>query len=336
MSRLQTKCVFASAAAHGLLLGLLVVGSAFVKPPKKEDNVRFVKIFRDSQITDGETQGGGNPNVPSDATPPAPQKQQTVQQDPPPPVKQADPPPPEVKKQPETKPPEKKPTPPKPDPKPPETKITKNLNSTKVVPKNKLTEKPPEVKPDKPKIEVNTDLVKTAKADPDAERQKRERERAAKAERDRQEREYQAAIRAQMEAVDRANRQRQENLAAFGNIVGKLENKMSTGVAVEMPGPGGEAFINYADLIWTKYYQAWQTPEARDVRNPVKVEIVVAKDGRVISANIIKPSGDAQLDKSVRQALDRVTRLPAFPEGAKDPQRSFRINFELKSKRQFG
>jgi len=325
--------VFASAAAHGLLLGLLVVGSAFVKPPKKDENVRFVKIFRDSQVTDGETQGGGNPNVPSDATPPAPK---VVKQEPPP-VKPVDPPPvkpadPEPKKQ---EPPKQEPkkNPPKVEPpKKTETpKVVKNPLSPKVVPKQNLVDPK-----DKPKIEVNTDIVKTAKADPKAQREKLEKERAAKEERDRQEREYQAAIRAQMEAVDRAKRQRQEDLAALGNIVGKLENKMSSGVAVDMPGPGGEAFINYADLIWTKYYQAWQTPEARDVRNPVKVEIVVAKDGRVISANIIKPSGDAQLDRSVRQALDRVSRLPAFPEGAKDPQRTFRINFELKSKRQFG
>jgi hypothetical protein len=31
-----------------------------------------------------------------------------------------------------------------------------------------------------------------------------------------------------------------------------------------------------------------------------------------------------------------VTKLPAFPPGAKDAQRTFRISFELKSKRQFG
>jgi TonB family protein len=63
---------------------------------------------------------------------------------------------------------------------------------------------------------------------------------------------------------------------------------------------------------------------------------VVARDGRILSSSVIRASGDAQLDKSVRQALDRVTKLPAFPEGAKDAQRTFRINFELKSKRQFG
>jgi TonB family protein len=333
MSRLQTKCVFASLTAHGLLLALLVVSSAFVKPPPRAD-VHFVKIFRASQITDAETQGGGNPNVPSDVTPPPaqPNPQPPVAQPiaepikaPEPKPKQAEPPPPLVKKQPETKPPEKKQPKPKPEPKLPEPKITVNPNSTKIIPK-----------PDKPKIEVNTEIVKKATADPEVQRQKRERERAAKEERERQEREYQAAVRAQMEAVDRANRQRKEDLAALGTIVGKLENKMSPGVAVEMPGPGGEAFINYADLIYTRYYQAWQTPDGRDIRNPVKVEIVVAKDGRVISSIIVKPSGDAQLDRSVRQALDRVTKLPAFPEGAKDLQRTFRINFELKSKRQFG
>jgi len=331
MSRLQRKCVFASATAHGLLLALLVVGSAFVKAPPKSEPVHFVKIFRDSKITDDETQGGGNPNVPSNVTPPPsaqppvqPPTQPLVQE---PPTKVETPPTPKVERI-ETPPPKKEPkkTPPKKEPKTETPKITETPKPA--VPKDNP-------KPPKHEIEVNL-AVKTAKVDPDVERKKREVERAAKEERLRQEKERKAQERARQEVIDQANREYKKTLEALGNIVGKVDKNLSTGVSIDPPGPGGEAFINYADLIWTKYYQAWQTPEARDVRNPVRVEIVVAKDGRVISANIIKPSGDSQLDKSVRQALDRVSKLPAFPPGATDLQRTFRINFELKSKRQFG
>jgi colicin import membrane protein len=340
MNRLQTKCVFASAAAHLLLLAMLVVGSAFVKAPPKTEDVRFVRLFDASKVTDDETQGGGNPNVPSNATPPPqaaviPQPVSQVNIEPP--IKQPEPKPkaktpepaPEVKK-PEPKPQVKKPEP-KPEPTP---KIALNPNSTKIVPKNKLTPQP--VKPEPRKIEVDIKTVKTAKDDPEAKRRQEERERAAKAERERREAERQAEIRAHMQAVEAANRDYKQRQAALSGIVGKVDTGLARTTNIEMPGPGGEAFINYADLIWTKYYQAWVAPDVSNVRNPTRVEIVVTKDGRVISSNIIKSSGNTQLDNSVRQALARVARLPAFPEGATDAQRTFRINFELKSKRQFG
>lgn len=327
-------------AAHALLLAILVVGSAFMKPPAKPEPTRFIKLFDASKITDDETKGGGNPNVPSDATPPpaaqfvppAPQEPPIRQEAPPPKLKTVEtppkkkktvePPPVEVKK-PESK-PEKTETP----------KFVKRPEATKVVPKKNLVEKPPETKPDK-KFDIDLTPQKY-KPDPDAERQKAERQRAIKEEKRRQEEERQAAERAQAALIEAANKQHRDTMAALGTIVGKVDTGLAKTTNIEMPGPGGEAFINYADLIYTRYYQAWQTPDGRDVRNAVKVEIVVARDGRVISSNVIRTSGDSVLDKSVRQALDRVTKLPAFPEGAKDAQRTFRINFELKSKRQFG
>jgi outer membrane biosynthesis protein TonB len=135
MSRLQRKCMFASVTAHGLLLALLVVSSAFVKAPSKQEPVHFVKIFRDSKVTDDATQGGGNPNVPSDATPsPAqpivqPPAQPLVQE---PPTKIETPPTPKVQRV-EPTPPKKEPkkTPPKKEPKRNDTpKITENPKPT--------------------------------------------------------------------------------------------------------------------------------------------------------------------------------------------------------------
>lgn len=356
MSRLQTKCVFASATAHLLLLAVLVVSSAFVKPPPKPDNVKFVRIFDASKITDDETQGGGNPNVPSDVQPaPAPPPQVApvipqptppIQQEPPikppEPEKKQEPPKHEQKKKKTQEPP---PEPIKKEAKKPEKtetpKVQRKADSKKVVPKTQLVDHPVETqKPEKPKVQVDL-TVKTAKEDPDYQKRKiereRERERAAKEAREREEAQRQADIRAQMEIRDAMQREYKERQQALNGIVGSIENKMSSGVAIEMPqGDGSQAFINYADFIWSKYYQAWVTPDDRDVRNPVKVEIVVARDGRIISANIVKSSGDAALDKSVRQALDRVRSLPAFPQGAKDAERTFKISFNLKSKNQRG
>src|SRR5256885_7306715 len=51
--------------------------------------------------------------------------------------------------------------------------------------------------------------------------------------------------------------------SAFTGVVGKVDTGLARTTNVEMPGPGGEAFINYADVIYTRYYQAWQTPDGR-------------------------------------------------------------------------
>jgi len=59
----------------------------------------------------------------------------------------------------------------------------------------------------------------------------------------------------------------------------------------------------------------------------------VARNGNIISASIIRRSGVGVVDRSVQQALDRVRSLPAFPEGAKEAQRTYNINFNLKTKR---
>src|ERR1043165_268090 len=218
MSRLQRKCVVASFTAHALLLALLVVGSAFMKSPPKSEPVHFVKIFRDSKVTDDETQGGGNPNVPSNVTPQQPAQppvqpplQPLVQE---PPTKIETPPTPKVERI-ETPPPKKDPIkkPPKKEPKHETPKITENPKTT--VPKD--TPKPP-----KHEIEVSLD-VKKPTVDPVAERLKAEKARAAKEERIRQEKERQAQERARQDAIDQANREYKKTLEALGNIVGKVD-----------------------------------------------------------------------------------------------------------------
>ena len=60
---------------------------------------------------------------------------------------------------------------------------------------------------------------------------------------------------------------------------------------------------------------------------------VVRGNGNVIDSKLLKPSGNTALDRSVKRALDRVRFVAPFPEGSLDPQRTFTINFNLKSKR---
>lgn len=336
-------------AVHCLLIALLVVSSAFVKEPPKE-NVRFIKIFDASRIklTDDETTGGGSPEAAPAVTPaaqqtviqpvaappqPEPAKPKPVEPEPEParPVVKPDPEPakPVVKPEPERP----KPTKPKPD------LTAKTAKEPKKTVEDKKPEKP---EPEKHVIKPNLTTRKTT-VDPDAERRRKEKVEQARRERQEQRERERAEAEAQRkysialaEAQSKARQISAARQQAVQGVIGNVEKNLSGGANVEMPGPGGEAFVNYGEFIWSMYYQAWQTPEERPGVRPVRTEIVVNRDGNVISANIIGKSGDPAMDKSVRQALDRVRKFPPFPEGAKDATRTFRITFTLKGKHQLG
>ena len=101
-----------------------------------------------------------------------------------------------------------------------------------------------------------------------------------------------------------------------------------------MPGPGAEAYANYASVVKSIYTQAWTPPEdtASDDANP-RVSVTIARDGSVISSRIIEKAGDAPVDNSVQRTLDRVTYIAPFPDDATDRQRTYTINFNPKAKR---
>lgn len=368
MTRLQSKCMFGSVVAHGLLLALVVIGSAFVNPTPPPDNVRFIKIFPPgAQITDEATSGGGDPNAgPSAAIQapapiqnpnPAPQLPIAPVQDPTPvaPAQQPKQTPKAVVETPKPLKPKKPVT--KPVKKPVEDPQIKTDNTEKHDKREKQDAKKP--KQDPPKVVDRTDKkpfidttqIRHASADPDIQRRKEERlrkeaeaRRRAEEQRiadQRAEEEYQERLAEYNRAVASANAQAQkaaaEKLNAIANAVGSIHQNLSGSAMVEFPaGPGGAAFINYRDFIFSAYYKAWETPDERSGSQSVRVEIVVARDGRVMSAKIVDKSGNAALDKSVRQALDRVPRLPAFPVTTSDETRTFYINFQLDAKRQFG
>ena len=64
--------------------------------------------------------------------------------------------------------------------------------------------------------------------------------------------------------------------------------------------------------------------------------VTIRNDGKVIAARIIRRSGETQVDGSVQRTLDRVSFIAPFPEGAKEKDRIYTINFNLKAKRLLG
>jgi TonB family protein len=116
-----------------------------------------------------------------------------------------------------------------------------------------------------------------------------------------------------------------------------MQQGFTSGTAVQVHGPGGEAYASYRSFVFAAYDNAWQVPP--DIANDesiVVTRIVIHRSGKVLSAEITQRSGNSLIDKSVRRALDSVTSLPPFPAGTSDQERTFVIEFSLKAKRLIG
>jgi TonB family protein len=123
----------------------------------------------------------------------------------------------------------------------------------------------------------------------------------------------------------------QESLNQLANGV-KNSGAASTIVDVSGIG-GGEAFAGYRDVIFNAYYRAWVTPDSvTDRTASADAKVTIARDGTIRSAELVRPSGNGALDKSVERALRSVTKLPPFPASARDEERTFTIQFSLEAK----
>lgn len=124
---------------------------------------------------------------------------------------------------------------------------------------------------------------------------------------------------------------------ALRSAIQNLKKNFSPSTTVDMPGNSSAAYANYADVVKSVYEQAWVPPDnaANDEAN-TKVRVTIANDGTVVSARIIAPSGDSGVDASVQRTLERVQFIAPFPEGAKEKERTYIINFNLKAKRMLG
>jgi len=300
MNRLQKKCLIASLALHALLCLILLVGPAFLSSNHKGVDQPTLEVIP-AKIVDSLFSGGGNPK----ANPPAAQRLV----EPPPPVQQT-----------ETGPPE-------PTPKPPQLNEQVADEPKPVVEKTKpeVVEKSASRKPE---IKVSTTVVKRA-----SEKEKARAEAEAKA---KAQTEAKARAKAEAEARRRATQQLESRL---NSAYQSLSKNLSSGTTIEPLGPGGEPYADYGQVVKSYYDQAWIDPEdVSEDAATVKVKVVIGRDGSVNSDSIMKRSGIPALDKSVQNALDRVRLrgLPPFPEGAKESQRTYIINFNLKAKRLVG
>lgn len=143
----------------------------------------------------------------------------------------------------------------------------------------------------------------------------------------------QAAAREQAAAAAAKRRAIEQALQGWQEV----RQGFASGTVVEAWGPGGEAYASYDAFVQAVYDNAWRVPEGlTDEEATCKVRVTIARSGEVLSATIVRPSGNAVLDDSVRRVLREVTFIAPFPEGTKEQQRTYTINFNLKSKQRIG
>lgn len=293
MEPLQKKCLFVSAAIHAVLLGVLLVGSAFIKPPPPREIIPIKYIS--GRLVDSVLNGGGGapqmvrqPNPNPTPAPPAPQPR-TVQN----PV----------------------PTPPPPTPAPAPSKSAPRVEPpTKTTAEKNATPAPAAKNP-----RINTTLT-TRKTTEKTAAQKTAPTASAKS--------SAAPANQRLQALERTMQSLHQGLTS-GSLT--ISDVVGSGVG------GGPAAINYSQAVLGAYDDAWQPPPELEEDAAVTVaRIIVHRTGRIVDARIIKRSGNPLMDISVQNALEAVKELPPFPEGARDLERTFKIEFNLKVKRGLG
>jgi TonB family protein len=301
MTRFQKKCLLASTGTHLFLLLLLLFGSAFFVSRQKTEVAPPMRFFPTRLIDAALAGGGGNPKLaPSDEV----QKGNLNATAPPVPA-----PRPPVAAPPKPQ----QPTPPAPKPpvKPEEVK------------------RPEKVEPPKTPPKRNIDLADLKPIT----RTEKEKDKA------RQEAEEQAARDRERQEVQRADRIRREVLQRLNRTAEELGRGLAPGTTVDIAGPGGEAFASYGALVQAAYAAAWRIlPDLNDDDFATRVRVTISRDGRVLSSEILRRSGSALMDKSVQNALDKVKAegLPRFPDFIKDSERTFNIEFNLKTRKLLG
>jgi TonB family protein len=123
--------------------------------------------------------------------------------------------------------------------------------------------------------------------------------------------------------------------AALSSAANGLKSSLSPSTTIELRGPGGGGvpYANFLSAVKSIYTDAWLAPVGVDDDSATTTtSITIARDGRVISATIIRFSGNSAVDQSVQATLDRVRIAVPLPDDAKEDQRTVIINFNLKAK----
>jgi TonB family protein len=314
MNRLEKKCLVFSVGLHGLLAVILLGSSAFSN--RTEDAETPILSIIPANIIDGASSGGGEPApslraAPIPATTPSQPQAQPVSKPEVKPVATR----PQPQQQPQIIPPERVRHPDRAKEEPDED-VHPVVNSETSVLR-------------KPKPHHQHEIHPTfATASPTTSRTKVKTESTS----DNAEAAAKSAARAEAHRLSAV-----EN--SLEHLASGVQSSGAARTVVDVPGisGGGEVFAAYRNVVRDYYYRAWIQPDNGVANSALpEAKVTVARDGTIIKAELVSPSGERLLDKSVERALQFVTRLPAFPAGSHDEERVFTIQFSLDLKQATG
>ncbi len=324
---------------HALLFVVLIVAPAFL-PEKPRANTPVINLVSarelDAILRAAEAPPAPAPAPAAPAAPPAPVAPVVVEPAPAPkpvePPRPVEPPPPPTKPiEPVPKKEVVKEPPPKlvkvePRPLPPSAK-------GKEAPVKKETKKTKEPEPPPAKTAPTKSTVKIADTKTLISR-KSEEDAKAKQKAETEERALSVAA---AKAAQQAHLQR---VAKMKSILGGIPGGLSSPVDIHIDaggGPNAAAFLDYGQMMVRIYEQMWLVPaNLNDSLSIVSVTVTVARNGRVLKSQLLKPSGNSAIDKSVGETLQKVIQFEPFPASFRESQKTFNIDFNLKAKRNTG
>lgn len=317
-----------STAAHAAVLLAAILIGGFTARKAMELEVPVLEILpSDLALTMGDQAGGGTPN-------PLPQGTREIAGSPPAPTQPAkapQPPPPVIPKV---------QTPPQPAPlvqEPPK----------KQVPTPEPKAPAPPVREPAPKIEVAKEARAVTRAqDVDATRLATKPVKVTPAKtveiastrRRRTEEDARAATEA-IEAAASARRAREQRLASAQSLAARLAGAAS-GVSknvgattqIQALGPGGKAYAPYYSYLQATLKREWRKPATSSEQTAqATVQLVIAKDGSLISADLTQRSGVPALDASVEEIFRRVRRFDRLPPDFNEARMIVPVTFVLDS-----
>ncbi len=321
---------------HALLFVVLIVAPAFL-PEKPRANTPVINLVSAREL-DAILRAAEAPPAPAPVSSPAPAPVAPVVVEPAPAPKPVEPPRPVEPPPPPTKPIEPVPKkevvkepPPKlvkvePRPLPPSAK-------GKEAPVKKETKKTKEPEPPPAKTAPTKSTVKIADTKTLISR-KSEEDAKAKQKAETEERALSVAA---AKAAQQAHLQR---VAKMKSILGGIPGGLSSPVDIHIDaggGPNAAAFLDYGQMMVRIYEQMWLVPaNLNDSLSIVSVTVTVARNGRVLKSQLLKPSGNSAIDKSVGETLQKVIQFEPFPASFREAQKTFNIDFNLKAKRNTG
>jgi len=83
------------------------------------------------------------------------------------------------------------------------------------------------------------------------------------------------------------------------------------------------------EIIRRTLYRAWQQPPSAPPQLKAEVELTFSSTGYILSSRLIRPSGHAEMDRSVLEAVQSVARIEGLPTDFLIRRRSVTVTFEL-------